>query len=219
MWIQLSAGRGPVECSLAVKLFLEKILTRGCGENDISLSILASDQGDYKNTYRSVLLSVKGKHGDMNSQQKEFLKGFEGSILWICQSPFRVHHKRKNWFFDVVLFGDIDETGKKNLFSKKDVSIETMRSSGPGGQNVNKVETAVRATHIPSGLTVVAREERTQHANKRLAFARLARMLENIDKEKNEEKKQELWSQHNSLERGNPVKTYTGERFRLKDAV
>lgn len=103
-----------------------------------------------------------------------------------------------------------------NKASVKRVRFESMRSSGPGGQNVNKVETAVRAIHLPKGLTVSASEERSQYMNKKLALSRLANLIEAMNKNHFSNRKHSLWEQNGTLERGNPLRVYEGITFRLK---
>ena len=83
---------------------------------------------------------------------------------------------------------------------------ETLRASGPGGQHVNKTESAVRAVHIPSGMSVVASDQRSQWQNKKLATERLLVKLSSWTMEQAMIQAQENWSNHNHLQRGNPVK-------------
>lgn len=88
--------------------------------------------------------------------------------------------------------------------------FETCRSGGKGGQNVNKVESAVRAVHLPSGLSVRCSDERSQHQNKALARERLILKLHQLNVEAMANARTELWTRHDSLERGNPVRRFCG---------
>lgn len=206
MWIQISSGRGPVECCLAVGGFLE-VFRQDCQRQDIAINEVHLQRGSLPGTVRSALLEAE-------NAAASFFQGYEGTIQWVCPSPYRPKHSRKNWFFGVELF---QEPGN-HLLDPRDLQVETMRSTGHGGQNINKVETAVRITHVPTGLTAVAREERSQAQNRKLALARLAKELESADASDKRQVQSSIWAQHNHLVRGNPVRIYEGMRWKLKFA-
>ena len=102
----------------------------------------------------------------------EDLSHLEGSIQWICQSPFRPHRKRKNWFVDVSIIPEME-----NICTEQEIRFERFHCSGKGGQNVNKVETGVRLTHIPTGIVVTSTAERTQQLNQKDALNKLNLMV------------------------------------------
>ena len=170
----------------------------------LDLRVLEADPGQEPKTFSSMLLAVMGR--DITP-----VLAWEGTVQWIGRSPFRLHHKRKNWYVDVLVLRPPEAPS----WRENDIRIEVMRASGPGGQHVNKTESAVRVTHIPTGLQAIAREERSQLQNRRLALARLHILLEDMIQSQKTAARQERWQQHNQLIRGNPVRVYRGEDFQI----
>ncbi len=205
VWIQITSGRGPLECCWLVGRIVE-IMKKEFFQQRLAMDMINSVPAEEPDTYKSVLISAQGE----DEQLRSILTDWVGTVLWIGKSHYRPHHKRKNWFIGLELFTEPEQ----NHWSLDEVKFETMRSSGPGGQHVNKTESAVRVIHIASGITAQAQEERSQHLNRKLAMARLLSLLKSQEDEKKEQTKQEMWNQHNSLERGNPVRVYQGEKFK-----
>lgn len=200
--VHLSSGKGPGECQLAVcglaLKFVEEAQDRGLLADVI-------EQADAEHGPTSVLFSLAG------AEAVQFAESWQGSIKWICPSPLRPGWARKNWFVGVRVV--TPRPGSSSLRAE-DVRFETLRASGPGGQHVNKTESAVRATHTPSGISVLARDQRSQHRNKALALARLEGLLASREQMAAQQAEQNLWEGHQSLERGNPSRTYVGTDFR-----
>ncbi len=196
-YIQITSGRGPAECCRVVAKVVE-ILLKEARQKNIVGEVVEREEGELNRTLLSAILSLEGEN------LQTFIRSWEGSVLWIAESPYRKFHKRKNWFVGIQLLPVIEE----NNWTETDFRIQTMRSSGPGGQHVNKTETAVRATHIPSGMSVTASENRSQLQNKKQAIERLKIKLATYEQKRVLELTQESWQNHNELERGNPVRTF-----------
>lgn len=201
--IQISAAKGPVECCRAVSLALVAFEIDAFN-SQVKVTLLETIPGPRPNTLRSALIFIEGKQVNVLAQK------WSGSVQWINPSTFRLGHKRKNWFIGVTAFTE----NVLPSFDLNDVKFETMRSSGPGGQHVNKTESAVRATHLPSGISVRVETERSQHANKNMAVLLLKHKLEEQEKQHNDQQRNERWLKHYQLERGNPVLTFIGESFK-----
>ena len=192
MRVQISSGQGPAECGLAVGLFYRQLQKEG---RDIRL--IQSVRAKGGKGYSSILFETE-----------EDMRELEGSVLWICRSPFRPKHRRKNWFIDVSVLEQLPDTqGDMKL------RFETFRSKGKGGQHVNKVETGVRVIHVPTGISVVSTEARSQHMNKKLAMNRLCDILADMELDNRRREKDLAWMEHTRRERGNPVRVYEGMDF------
>jgi peptide chain release factor len=208
--LSISSGNGPEECAHAAAMTLqvmaEEIKQLAGKGTDISASIIETEQSRVKGNIRSAIMKISGKGATA------FSKSWTGSIQWVWRSVYRPHHKRKNWFVSVK-----PHTGADNgtVFSINDVRFETARASGPGGQKVNKTETAVRAVHIPTGKSAVARGERSQLVNKRAALQRLAKFFEQEQSEKEKSVRSGLRHTHYELERGKAIRVYDGDSLQL----
>ncbi len=204
-WLQITSGRGPEECCWVVAQLVKEIINEASAKGYKSY-ILETIPGMVPNIFKSALIAIEGENIPL------FVSSWEGTVQWIGNSSFRPNHKRKNWFVGVnFLHPPQDKDLKIN-----EVKIESMRSSGAGGQHVNKTESAIRVTHIATGITAVAREERSQHLNRKLALSRLYEKLKQETDETALKQQQDRWSCHNRLERGNPIRIYEGMNFRHK---
>ena len=200
-YIQITSGRGPVECCRVVVLVMNKIIEQAKSLG-YEVEVVEHEDGPNDGCMFSATLAIESEHAISLKDE------WEGSVLWVAQkNPFRPWHRRKNWFVGVHFFKPL-QTG---TISERDITYETLRSTGPGGQNVNKVESAVRAIHVPTGITVLASDERLQIQNKRLARERLLMKLSAIDEDRRLHHNHEVWMNHNSLERGNPVQKFRGD--------
>ena len=195
MRIQISSGQGPAECEKAVALFSEAIKAEYP-----DMKLISYVKGYHKDCFCSVIMETEQDVSDL-----------EGTIAWICKSPFRPHHKRKNWYIQVKVLPETEAADENS-----DYKIEFFHCGGKGGQNINKVETGVRLTHIATELVVTATEERTQQANRRIAIKKMEELLAQRRMEAGAKAIRNARHGHYEIVRGNPVRVYEGVNFRRK---
>lgn len=202
--LHLTSGQGPAECRMAIAHTLERMSDEAEAAG-IEIDV-AEERNPDGHGPQSALVMINGDGADA------FAARWTGSILWVCKSPVRPNHKRKNWFVGCQEIDPPDGPGER--IDPGDVRYEAFRAGGPGGQHQNKTESAVRAVHTPTGLTVVVRENRSQHRNRAIALERLSALLETSKILNAASDRARLQAAHGELERGNPKRTFRGEKFR-----
>ncbi|KWO05113.1 hypothetical protein WM26_34735 [Burkholderia cepacia] len=222
MLMQISSAHGPLECQLAAANALRRLQAEADAQR-VVVTVLDVQPGERPGTLRSALLDLDGAGAQALADR------WTGTLQWICASPYRLRHPRKNWFVGVtrcadaqplpdgdVRFEAMRARGPGGQHVNKpdgDVRFEAMRARGPGGQHVNKTSSAIRATHVATGLSVRVESERSQHANKRLALQLLqVRLQQEADRHASDARRQRRM-QHFALERGNPVRVFHGAAF------
>ena len=206
--IQITSGRGPAECCWVVAQILKQFL-EAVNDSGIEYNILQREKGIENMTLQSVTVQLKGNN------LSRFLSQWIGTIQWIGTSTFRPQHKRNNWFVGLY------EIRKSEQFKilEKNISYQATRSSGPGGQHVNKVSSAIRATHLPTKIQVLVMDSRSQHQNRKIAKARLQEKVTEVQLEALKSGIKNQWKNHLTLERGNPIKVFKGSDFKRNTIV
>lgn len=196
--LQLSAGQGPEECGRAVALAWQHMQAEA-RNHAVELQLLEQQDDRRPGCFKSLLIGIQGKDA------LPFTQRWQGVLLWVCASPYRPTHKRKNWYFSAELFDTADfEMSGSGINRNEDNAIQyrSCRASGAGGQHVNTTDSAVQATHLPSGIQVRVETERSQHANKKLARLLILHKLALLAQSQREQAEQQRWQQHWQLERG-----------------
>lgn len=200
--ILITSGNGPGECQQAVT----GVLRRMQEEAELLGVDLDVSTTPTKHGLKSAVVVLHG------SGARAFANCWYGTIRWRAKSTLRPHHKRANWF--IGAFELAKHATKAIEITPHEVMFESFRAGGAGGQHQNTTDSAVRATHRPTGLTAVAREMRSQHRNKALAMERLQTLMTAQESADQEAAKSDQNQLHNTLERGNPVRCFKGTTFR-----
>jgi len=161
------------------------------------VDILSGEEAGIKNA----VLLIEGQRA------YGYLKGEKGVHRLIRISPFDANSRRHTSFASVTVIPEIEKDIEVEI-RPDDLKIETMKASGHGGQHVNKTETAVRITHLPTGIVVTCQNERSQYLNKMTALKILKAKLYQLEKQKLEQKKESLIGEKKEISWGNQIRTY-----------
>ena len=204
--LRLNAGAGGTEsCDWASMLM--RMYIRWCERRGFSVTYLESTDGDDAGI-RSVTLKVDGEYA------YGYLKNERGIHRLVRISPFDSAGKRHTSFASLDATPEVSDSISIEILDK-DLKVDTYRSGGKGGQNVNKVETAVRITHIPSGVIVACQNERSQLRNKEEAMNMLRAKLYQIEEDKKQAEADRQYSEKGDIGWGNQIRSYVFQPYQM----
>lgn len=203
--IEIGAGAGGTEaCDWVAMLY--RMYARWAERKGYRIENLAETPGDVTG-YRSVSFRIDGP------MAYGYLKSEQGVHRLVRISPFDASNRRHTSFAIVNVLPQVPEAEVD--IKPEDLKIETYRSSGAGGQHVNKTESAVRVTHLPTGIVVSCQNERSQHKNRAMAMTILAARLADLERDKTEEHLRRLKGEMTPADWGHQIRSYVLQPYSL----
>lgn len=204
--IAIHAGAGGTEAQDWVDILLRMYL-RWAERHEFKtefLDYLAGDEAGVKSA--TVLVKGRWAYGYLRSEL--------GIHRLVRISPFDTSGRRHTSFASVMILPELDDTINVDI-EDKDLRVDTYRASGAGGQHVNKTDSAIRLTHLPTGIVVQCQNERSQHRNKDMAMKMLAAQLYELGKQKQAEKQEGLYGDKKGISWGSQIRSYVLQPYRL----
>jgi len=204
--VYINAGAGGTEAQDWAEILLRMYLrwAERKGFETQVVDILPGEEAGIKN----VTFIVKGPHA------YGYLKCENGIHRLVRISPFDANNRRHTSFASLYAYPEVADSIEVEI-RDEDLRVDTFRSSGPGGQHVNKTESAIRITHIPTGIVVQCQNERSQHKNRAIAMAILRSRIYEIEKKKQEEKMNSLEKEKKDIAWGSQIRSYILHPYKL----
>ncbi|MFH1647750.1 MAG: peptide chain release factor 2 [Chloroflexota bacterium] len=204
--LAIHAGAGGTESQDWAEMLMRMYL-RWAERHGFKAEVLDTSPGDEAGV-KSTVIAVNGEYA------AGYLKSEHGVHRLVRLSPFDADHARHTSFALVEVLPEAEEDVDLEI-SPEDIKVDTFRSSGPGGQHMQKTSSAVRVTHLPTGLVVTCQSERSQHVNKDIALKILRTRLLDMELEKREEEKARLKGKRIEAGWGNQIRSYVLHPYRL----
>jgi len=204
--LEIHPGAGGTESQDWAEMLL-RMYIRWAENQNYNVLLLDKQPGDVAGI-NSATLEIKGKYA------YGYLKAEIGIHRLVRISPFDANKRRHTSFASVFVYPEVDDTIEVEI-NENDLRIDTYRASGAGGQHVNKVSSAVRITHIPTGIVAQCQSERSQSHNKENAMKVLKARLYQMYKEEKDKERQKLENEKKSIEWGNQIRSYVFQPYTM----
>jgi len=195
----IHSGAGGLEAQDWAEMLL-RMYTRWAEKKGYTVTLLDMLK-DYEGGIKSATLLIEGENA------YGYLKSEKGVHRLVRISPFDAAGKRHTSFASVDVMPELDDSIKVEI-NEDDLKIDTYRAGGAGGQHVNKTESAIRITHIPTGIVVQCQNERSQHSNKEMAMKMLAAKLFELKEQEQKEKIEDLKGEYREIAWGSQIRSY-----------